>query len=128
MTKRRRSRSALVTCWISGSVAAIAVVTVAGLAGLSVRGTTLAIRGVDFVQQLLDAVLSRDGIIVLELQLGDAFQPQARANLPAEERGGAIERARAVLARRFVAKHGVENPGELDVRAHVHARERDEPD
>src|SRR5215471_10275258 len=117
ITKRRRERTAAVICWISGSVAAISVV-VGGLAGVAgVSAAAFAVGRVNFVEQLLDAILSSHGIIVLEFELGHAFQTKARTDLPPQKRRRPIERARAALARVDVAKDGVENPGQLDVRA-----------
>ena len=46
----------------------------------------------DVVQQLLDAVLSGDRLVVAELELGHAPQPQPRADLAAQERRRALER------------------------------------
>src|SRR5262249_21816062 len=104
MTKRRRERSAAVICWVSGAVAAISAVF-GGLAGVAGWGAAaFAVGRVNFVEQLLDAVLSRHGIIVLELELGHALQTQARADLPPQKWRRTLERARAALARVDVAK------------------------
>src|SRR5262249_48547011 len=73
ITKRRRERIAVIIWSISASVAAISVVSVLtrGLAGVTgVSAAAFAVGRVDFIQQLFDAVLSRHGIIVLELKLG----------------------------------------------------------
>jgi hypothetical protein len=79
--------------------------------------------GVDLVQQLLDAILSGDRLVVLERKIGDALEAQARADLPPEEWLCAIERARAVRPRLFVAEYRVEHPRELDIRADLNAGE-----
>src|SRR5436190_5210605 len=128
ITNRCRACSSAVICLISGSVAAIGVVTVAGVAGLSAVAVALLVGCMDFVQQLFDPVLPSDGLIVLELQLGHALQTETRADLAPQKGRCPVERTRAVLARRLVAKDRVEDAGLLDVRAHLDARERHEPD
>jgi len=91
------------------------------------RVAALPIGRMDLVQQLLDAVLSRDRVIVLERELRHPLQPQTRTDLTAQKRGCTFERARAVLPRVVVAEHGVEHPCQLNIGAHLDARERHEP-
>ena len=69
----------------------------------------------DFLQQLFDAVLMPDALVELEVDFGRAAQPEPLADLPAHEAGGALERARGVLARRRVAEAGVEHARVLQV-------------
>src|SRR2546427_8453723 len=100
-------------CLMSGSLAAI---------------VTLAIRRMNLVQDLFDAVRAGGRLVVLKPEIGDALQPEARANLPPQKRRGPIERLGAVRARLLVAEDGVEDARDLDVWADLHARERHEPD
>jgi len=76
----------------------------------------------------LDAVLARNGLVVVERQFRHALQPQARSDLAPEKRHGAIERPRALLSRRLVAERGVGDARELEIRADPDARQRDEAD
>src|SRR5262245_55605237 len=69
-----------------------------------------------------------DRLVEPELELGDAPQANAAANVAAEERRGALERPRGLLARLRIAKARVEHARQLQVRGHLHARQRDEPD
>src|SRR5687768_7689968 len=50
--------------------------------------------GVDVVEKALDAIAAGDGFVEKELQRRHALQPQPAANLTAQERRGAPERAR----------------------------------
>src|SRR5262249_15533466 len=49
-------------------------------------------RGMDLVEQLLDAILAGDRVVVVEGELGRPLQAQPRPDLPAEEAGRAAER------------------------------------
>src|SRR6478752_5623868 len=80
------------------------------------------------MQDLLDAILSGHRLIVDELQLRSALQAEPPADLPPQERSHALERTRGVRAALVVAKRGVHHPCLLQIRAHMHARQRDEPD
>ena len=85
--------------------------------------------GVQLVEDLLDAILAGDRLVVDELQLGDALAAAA-----ARRSGGAgtAWRGRAPCAlscaRLLVAEHGVVDARQLQVGADLHARERDEAD
>src|SRR6185436_3595769 len=80
MTKRRRVRIASTICSAETSL----------LVGLGLVG-------IDLVQQLLDAVLAGNGIVVDERDLGDPLAAEPRSDLPAQERDRPPERARRVL-------------------------------
>src|SRR2546430_2096309 len=114
MTNRRRARIASTMWWSSGLVVIVAA--------------RVAIGRADFLQQLLDAILSGDRFVVPERQLGDAPEPEPRPNLPAQKRSGPLDGARGALAGLVVAEHGVEHARLLKVRRHLHARDRHEPD
>src|SRR5688572_13259568 len=57
----------------------------------------------DFPQQLLDSILVSDALVEHEGHFGRSAQPKSFAYLMPHEPGGAIERARCVLARRGIA-------------------------
>src|SRR5437899_6943624 len=79
-------------------------------------------------EDLLDALLAGDRFIVHEYELRHAFQPQPRADLPPEERGRALERARARAPRLLVTERRIEDARLLDVVRHLDARQRHEAD
>ena len=81
------------------------------------------------VQELLDAVLAGDRLVVDELQLGHALQPQPRADLAAQERR-ARARAPCALCWRAPCRRRARcrRPAPAAGRADLHARERDEAD
>src|SRR5262245_11216969 len=83
---------------------------------------------VKLVQELLDAVLARNRLVVDECQLGSPLQPQPRANLAAQKRRGAVERAPCVNSGLLVAERGVEHPRQLQVGRDLDARQGDEAD
>src|SRR5450759_255997 len=107
--------------WISGALLGIVVIG-------AIRDTVGRRVAADVVQELLDAVLARNGLVVVERQFRHALQPQARSDLAPEKRHGAIERPRALLSRRLVAERGVGEARELEIRADLDARQRDEAD
>src|SRR4029077_2321388 len=83
---------------------------------------------VQLVEDALDAILSGDRIVVHEPEFWRAFEPQPRPDLPAQKCRGPAEGARARFARLFVAEHGIENPGDLQVGTDLDSSERDESD
>src|ERR1043166_5779758 len=114
---------------------AVSVAAVAIVSGLGARGRGFACCGplrifsVDVLQDPLDALLVGDRFVEPELELRTAAQVrQPRADLAAEEAGGAVERARRLLARLRVAEARIEHARDLQVGGHLHARKRDEPD
>src|SRR4051812_24492961 len=113
---RCRARIASAICRISGSLAAI------------VAFAAILVRRMNLVEKLVDPILAGHRVVVVKLQLGHPLQPQARADLPAQKRRGALDGLLAVLPCLLVAEHGVENASELDVRADLDAGNRDEPD
>ena len=86
------------------------------------------IAGVEIVQELLDPVLAGDGLVVDELELRDAPQTKAGSNLTAQERNRPLQAARRVAARPVVAERSEEHASVLQIRRHLNARDRDEPD
>src|SRR5437867_3744160 len=90
-TKRRRSRMASTMRASSGLDALGLSVVVAIVLHGRRRG-----RGIQLVQQLLDAILSRDRFVVQEGQVRHPFEPKARSDLPPEEGHGSLERPRGV--------------------------------
>src|SRR4051794_3450555 len=62
---------------------------------------------VQILEDLLDPVLAGDRVIVQESELRRAFETQTLADLPAQERGGALERLGARRPRLLVAERGV---------------------
>src|SRR6185436_9333415 len=112
ITKRRRARIASTMAGSSGLVVIIvAIGGSAGGRGARVRGAVAA----DLVEQLLDPVLAGDRLVVDELELGDALQAQARADLAAQERNRAMERAVRALTRLVVTERGVVHARVLQV-------------
>src|SRR5690606_41857126 len=70
----------------------------------------------DIDQQLFDARLIFDAAIELEPQLGPPPQAHARADLPAQERCGPVERPLALATALLVTNGRVENADQLQVR------------
>src|SRR6266849_9494908 len=84
--------------------------------------------GVQFAEDLFDAILARNRVVVHESQLRCSLQPQARSQLPPEKRRGALERTAARRPRLVVTKRGVEHPRQLEVGADLHPCQRHETD
>src|SRR5712691_6151302 len=82
--------------------------------------------GVQIPQDLFDSVLALDRLVEPELELRDAAQPQAPADLTPQEGRGAIEGPRRLLARFLIAERRVVDARELQVGRDSHAGERDE--
>src|SRR5688572_3182996 len=100
MTNRLRVRMASTMRWMYGE----------SLIGVGiVRSGVIA----DVVQELLDAVLSRNRVVVGERQLGCPLEPQARGNLSAEKGRRALQSAAAGRPRFLVAEDRVHHTGEL---------------
>lgn len=79
-------------------------------------------------EELLDAILTGDRLVVQEFQLRHAFQTEPRADLAAEERDGSTERPLGISPRMFIAERGEEDPGLLDVGADLDSGDRHETD
>jgi hypothetical protein len=90
---------------ISSAIRARASVDVAIVAGCGIRdsgfdfGRAPLVLVLEVLQDLFDAVLVLDRLVEPELDLGHAAQAQPGADLAAEKRRGAIERARRLLPR-----------------------------
>src|SRR5207253_5774133 len=84
--------------------------------------------GMNVVEDLLDAVLAGDRTVVEESKLGNTLEAQPRADLPPQERSGALERTLGGAPRLLVAERSVIHARLLDVSAHLDARQRHEPD
>src|SRR5579862_7953969 len=133
MTKRRRSRiAAAIRSTAAGSGLAIVVGVIGRRGG---RGRSGSVRSVELAQQALDPVLARDRFVVEELELGSPPQTQCRADAASEERRRAVEGLRGVLPRLVIAQAAGRRPDrrvvdacELQVRRHLDARQRNEPD
>src|SRR5438552_427488 len=97
--------------------------TTGGLFGIGFRRARA-----DLLQDLFDAILTGDGIVVHEPELGRPPEAEPRANLAAEEWRGPTQRARAEGARLLVSERSIEHPRQLEIRAHLHARQGDESD
>src|SRR5262249_24296333 len=82
----------------------------------------------NFVEELFDAILPGDRLVVDELELRHALQPEARSDLPPEKRRRPFERARRGAARLVVSESRVADPRVLQIGRHRHARDRDEAD
>src|SRR5262249_41987626 len=98
-TKRWRERTASTICAISGVVVIGIRVRVGEVGGR--------LRGANVVQELLDAVLARDRLVVEELDLRRALEAQPRSNLAAEKRRRPPQRAIGPAPRRLVTERGV---------------------
>src|SRR5687767_14141163 len=101
--------------------------TIGGSSGVILRFVGLGFR-VQLLQDLLDAVLSRDRAIVEEAQLGSPPEPQPGTELATEEWRRALEGAGARVTRLVVAQRRLEHPRQLQVRADLDAGQRHEPD
>src|SRR3954447_25188740 len=99
-TNVRRARIASTIRSISGA----GVVTVVPIGIGIARGMGI---GANLVQELFDAVLARNRLVVNPLQFGRALEPQPRSDLTAEEGDHTVQRARARLARLVVAEDRV---------------------
>ncbi len=82
----------------------------------------------DLFQQLCDAVLVPDTLIELELHFRRPAQAEALADLPAHEARCPLECASSVLSGSGIAEARVEHTGVLQVGAHLHTGDGDEPD
>src|SRR4051794_40223528 len=83
---------------------------------ISVRGVAAGVSlGLEFLEDLLDAILMGDRLVVEELQLRRAAQAQPLRNLAPQEGRGAAECFRRLLQRLFVAHRRVVDAGELKV-------------
>src|SRR6185503_17975355 len=80
----------------------------------------------NLVEELLDAVLPGDRLVVDEIELGDALQPQARADLAPQERHRALERARRALLRLLVTERRVVDASQLEIGRDLDAGDGDE--
>src|SRR5258708_15077884 len=98
-TNRRRVRTASTICWISGLVVVIG--------GRIRRHGAAGAAGADGVEELLDPVLAGDRLVVKELELRHALQPQARADPAPQEHRGAAQRPGGVGARLVVTQRAV---------------------
>src|SRR5262245_59231083 len=94
----------------------------------AISGVVVAIMhcGVELIENLFDAILAGDGVVVDEDDFGRAPQAQPGADLAAEEWRRALERAAACRAGFLVAERGVEHPRLLKIGSDFHARQRDE--
>src|SRR5262245_788567 len=84
--------------------------------------------GVKLVEDTFDSILAGDRVVVDEPEFGRPFQPESRADLTTQERGGPAERAGARFERLVVTEHGVEDACDLQVGTDLDPRQRDEPD
>src|SRR5947208_16816826 len=82
----------------------------------------------NLVQELFDAILACDRIVVEKRELGHPPEPQAGTDAPAQKGRGAIQGARRIAPRGIVAEQRVVHPCELQVWCDVHACERDKSD
>src|SRR4051812_25672671 len=120
-TNVRRARIASTMRSISGAgVVTVVRIRIGIVSGMGSRA--------NLVQELFDAILARNRLVVHPLQFGRALEPQPRSDLTAEERNHTVQRARARLARLVVAEDRVEHAGLLQVGADLHARDRHEAD
>ena len=79
-------------------------------------------RALDLLEDPLDAVAALDRLVEEELELGHAAQPQPAADLAAQERRRALERARSSRVRAFVvAERRVVDARDLQVGGDLHA-------
>src|ERR1700722_11488748 len=93
MTNRWRDRMASTICASSGACRRSGAGVVIAICGRL---------GVNFVDELLDAILAGDGLIDHEVNLGRALQPEPCADLAAQKRRRAVQRPVARGARLVV--------------------------
>src|SRR5262245_40874110 len=91
-------------------------------------GVAIMLSGVELIENLFDAILAGDGVVVDEDDFGRAPQAQPGADLAAEEGRRTFERPCAGGPRLVVAKGGIQHACLLKVWRDPHARERDETD
>src|SRR5262249_26246312 len=84
--------------------------------------------GLQLLQDLLDPIAPGDGLVVEELDFGDAAEADALSELAAQERRGALERPCGLTLRLLVAHGRVVHPRDLEIGRDAHAREPDAPD
>src|SRR5262245_50252884 len=101
--------------------------TISRIAGLVVIGGRSR-SAADLVEQLLDAVLAGNRFVVVERELWRALQPQARADLAAQETGRAGQRPLGIATALLVAERRIVHARLLQIRADAHPRQRHEPD
>jgi hypothetical protein len=77
-------------------------------------------------QNSLDPILMLDAFIELESDFGHAAEAHAAAELAAQKRRGALERAAGLALGFVVAEERVEHARELEIRRHFDASERDQ--
>jgi hypothetical protein len=82
----------------------------------------------DLAEELFDAILAGDRLVVDEPELGHAFQAEAGSDLAPEKRAGSFERTRRALAGVRIAKRGVVHARLLNIGADLNARHGHEPD
>src|ERR1044072_5665913 len=95
--------------------------------GLVVIGRRMR-RGVELAEQLFDPVLSGNRFVVVKGQFGGPLEPQAGADLAAQEPGGARQRAFGATAALLVAERRVVDVRLLQIGADPHPCQRHEPD
>src|SRR5436190_7917650 len=110
-TKRWRER-------IASTMRCIGAASVVVIGGSVVRRCGVGWRcAVKLVEDAFDPILTGDRIVVYEPEFGCAFQPQPRADLAPQKRGGPSERPGAGLARLVVAEHGIHDASHLQIGA-----------
>src|SRR5439155_3502633 len=114
MRKRRRARMASTTCRNS--------LLLVGLGDVGIVG------GMDVLQELLDAILSGDRIVVGEPELWYAPQAKPSAKLAAQKWRRAFEGASRGGPGALVAEHRVHDSRHLQIRAEMHPRQGHESD
>src|SRR5262245_61292657 len=121
ITNRRFARITSTMRCSSGALVIVlgVVIGVRGVGGLA---------GMQLVEDPLYAILTGHRIVVDEPDLGRPSQAKPRAKLAAQERRGPFERPRARGLSLLIAKRRVHDPCELEIRADVDARQRDEAD
>src|SRR3954469_14862678 len=114
--KRRRA-------WMASQISVLGFFVVIGSVGRARRRL-----GLQVLQDLLDAIVLRDRLVVEERQLRHAPQPDARAELAAQERRRAVERLRRLALRLLVAERRVVDPRDLQIAGDRHLGQRQEAD
>src|SRR4051812_10700034 len=117
--------------WIASQMSVFGFILCGGaLAWLRRRRGLVArlLLGLEVLQDLFDAIVPGDRFVVEELELGHAAQPDARADLAAQERQGALERLGRLALRLLVAERRVVDARDLQVRRHGDLGQGDEPD
>src|SRR6185295_1717069 len=124
ITNRCRVRIASTICAMSGLSGLFVIILVER--GSGVRRLLRTLADANLVEELLDPVLAGDRLVVDEIELGDALQPQARADLAAQKRHRPLERARAALLRLLVAERRVVDASQLEIGRDLDAGDGDE--